>query len=235
MLSGDREGNHSMQQIIEQATTWFNLPITILLVMVVLYWALAIFGLASSDALDLDLHAVDADIDLDAQTDMGPTVEAHHGDGGMGLAVLKFLNFGQVPGMLVITVFVVLLWLGMVIGNFAFNADGLVLVAVIVFLPVLLVSALLTKVLTLPMVPLFKSLNEEGDTHESIVGSECRVRSGNVTDESGQAEVDREGASFLINVRIAPGREPLVKGDTALVVDQDMAADAYLIKKIEQN
>ena len=223
-----------MQQIIEQATTWYNLPITILLVVVILYWLLAIFGLVSSDAFDFDLDAADADVDL--HPDLDHSVDAHHGGGGgLGLAVLKFLNFGQVPGMVVISVFVVLLWLGMVIGNFAFNAAGLALVALIVFLPVFLFAALLTKALTLPLVPLFKSLHEEGDTHETIVGRECRVRSGKVTEESGQAEVDREGASFLINIRIAPGREPLVKGDPAIVVDHDIEGDAYLVRKIESN
>ncbi|MCB1229084.1 MAG: DUF1449 family protein [Verrucomicrobiae bacterium] len=230
-----------MHEVIQQATTWYTLPLTVLVGLLAFYWLLAIFGVISSDALDFDVDAGGPDLDLDAgvdadvdgDLDSGHSFDADHDSGGLGLAALKFLNFGQVPGMVVISVLIFTMWLGSMIGNFLFNAAGAALVAILIFVAVLFVGAILTKVFTLPLVPLFRSLNQEGDTHESIVGRECRVRSGRVTDEGGQAEVDREGASFLINVRVAPGREPLAKGDLALVVDHDEANQFFLIKSLK--
>ena len=228
-----------MEQIIEHATTWYTLPVTVLFCLVILYWVLAIFGAISSDALDFDIDSggpdLDMDVDADAGVDMDHDVDFHHESGGLGLAVLRFLNFGQVPGMVVISVFVALLWFGSMIGNFALNAAGAALLAVIVFGVVFILALLLTKFLTLPLVPLFRSLNKEGDTHESIVGRQCRIRSGTVTEDSGQAEVERAGASFLINVRVAPGRDALSKGDLALVVDHAPVDETYLIKQIEKD
>ncbi len=231
-----------MQDVIQQATTWYTLPLTILVALLAVYWLLAIVGVIGSDALDFDVDPggpdldldVDADVDVDADLDADHSIDAHHGSGGVGLAVLRFLNFGQVPGMVVISILVFTMWLASMIGNFLFNAAGAALVAVGIFLAALLVGALLTKALTLPLVPVFRSLNQEGDTHESIVGRECRVRSGRVTADGGQAEVEREGASFLINVRVAPGREPLAKGDLALVVDHDEANQFFLIKSLQE-
>lgn len=226
-----------MQDVIQQATTWYTLPLTILVGLLAIYWLLAIFGAISSDALDFDIDSGGGDLDLDADADVDAdhSFDAHHDSGGVGLAVLRFLNFGQVPGMVVISVLVFTMWLLSMIGNFVFNLAGAALVAILIFTVALIVGALLTKALTLPLIPVFRSLNNHGDTHEAIVGRECRVRSGSVTAESGQAEVDREGASFLINVRVAPGREALSKGDLALVVDHDEANQFYLIKSLEQD
>ena len=48
-----------MIELYNEATAWYNLPLTVLLCLVVLYWIAAAFGLAG-DALDGDL---DADVD----------------------------------------------------------------------------------------------------------------------------------------------------------------------------
>jgi hypothetical protein len=81
-------------------------------------------------------------------------------------------------------------------------------------------------------VPLFRALNQNFDTHEPIVGRECVIRSVKADGEGGRAEVEREGAPFQIRVYLAPGREPLKKGDRALVADYDEEKDIYLIKQV---
>ena len=231
-----------MGDVIQQALTWYNLPLTLLLVVIVFYWLMVIIGVLSADSFDFDIETADidmgvdidadADVDLDTDHDFSADHDIHadHGTGGIGLAVMKFLNFGQVPAMIVLTVLVICMWFVSMIANFALNRAGLPFLAIGFFFVNLLVSAVVTKIATAPLKPLFRSLNQNYDTHEPIVGRECVVRSSKVTTDSGQAEVEREGASFLINVRIAEGRDPLPKGALAIVADYDAEKDLYLIK-----
>jgi len=217
--------------VLQQALAWYNLPLTVLLAAVALYWVMVVVGVLSADSFDFDIDA-DADIDADIDVDADHDLDFDHDSGGLGMAVLRFLNFGQVPTMVVLSALALSMWVISMIANFGLNKAGIPLLSVGIFLANVLVSAVVAKVATAPLKPLFRSLNQNYDTHEPIVGRECVVRSGKVTADSGQAEVEREGASFLINIRVAEGREPLAKGDRALVVDYDAEKDFYLIKQL---
>jgi len=230
-----------MGDVLHEALAWYNLPLTLLMGIITFYWVMVVIGVLSADSFDFDVDSgdldmsvdvdADADVDLDADHDYSADHDIHadHG-GGIGLAVMKFLNFGQVPAMIVISVLVTCMWFISMIANFVFNKAGVPFLAVGFFLVNLLVSAVVTKIATAPLKPLFRALNRNYDTHEPIVGRQCLVRSSQVTTDAGQAEVEREGASFLINVRITEGREPLSKGDRAIVADYDPKKDFYLVR-----
>lgn len=210
-----------MSIILTEAFKSYNLPLTILLGVVVIYWLIVIIGAIGVDSLDFD---VDADTDLDANVGSG---------GGIGMAVLRFLNFGQIPALIIISVLILFLWILSILGNYLFNGGGFILVALGLFFVNLLVSAVITKITTAPLKRLFVALNAEGDTHEPIVGRVCTIRSLEVTPTSGQAEVERDGATFLINVRIAEDQEPLSRGDEALVISEDAETGSFSVRKSE--
>ncbi len=211
-----------MDTLLNEALAIHNLPLTIALGLVVLYWLLVIVGALGMEAFDIDLGTeVEADVDVDVDG----------GAGGIGLAVLRFLNFGAVPAMVVISVLVISLWGLGIVANFVLNQAGSILVALAIFFGDFIVSALVAKVATLPLKPLFRSLDGDGDTHLPIVGRVCVVRSLEVTTTGGQAEIVQEGATVLINVRVSDEERRLRRGQRALVVAHDGDKDIYYLRE----
>src|SRR5688572_15582018 len=99
-----------MFEFFYEALRPVNLPFTALLGMVTFYWILVSLGA-------LDFHSephveVGHDADLDVQAD-GAHGDAHGSvDGAQGAvkSALQFLNFGNVPTMIVVTVLALSLW-----------------------------------------------------------------------------------------------------------------------------
>lgn len=104
------------------------------------------------------------------------------------------------------------------------TALGVLLVAVIVGL-------LIVKLMSKPLGRLFST--ELAPTRRSTVGSFCKIRTLEVNDHFGHAEVltgPTRGA--LISVRAAEGR--FTRGDTAHVVDYDEGTNTFIIDDADE-
>jgi hypothetical protein len=237
-----------LNELIREAIAWYNLPLTVMLGLMVLYWLTVAVGIFDADAFnpEFDMDAdVDVDMDIDVHADAGlsdhiaemdlDTDADHdvdtHGYGGLGMVVLRFLNFGQVPAMVIVTVLALCLWMISMLANASLNPGDSFVIAGLLFAGNLFVSMILTKALTTPLKPVMRALNRDYDTHETIVGRTCVVRSLTVDEKGGQAEVEREGAPFLINVRVSEGSDPIKRGTAALVVHHDEERDIYVIRE----
>lgn len=248
-----------MTELINEAIAWYNVPWTVLLGLVVFYWIMVSAGIFDVDAfnpefdvdadvdvggdvdadVDADLH-VDADADADGHFqgkvgDLDLDADLHHdadidGHGGFGMMVLRFLNFGQVPTMVIFSVFALCLWMISVIANAVLNPMGSIIVAAALLGGNLFVSAIVTKMVTTPLKPLMRMLNKDYDTHEPIVGRTCVVRSLIADAKGGQAEVERDGAPLLINVKVSEGAAPIKRGTKSLVVHYENEKDFFIIR-----
>ncbi len=208
-----------MSVVLEFLQTCFsgaNLPATMLLVLLCLYWMLAILA-----GLDLDL--LDFDLDLDGQPDLHEVV-------GVGVVILRFLNLGRVPLVIWLSVFSLSWWLismlfdrwlddpqlrasWWVAGQYTLRNAALALVA--------------TKILTYP----FRGKFDTSPPHpaEKMMGRTCRVVSSVVNDEFGQAEYPTAGAPLRLHVR-TQGGSPLAKGDPATIVGFDPEKQLYFVE-----
>jgi hypothetical protein len=159
------------------------------------------------------ISALDADIDIDADTD--------------------FFGFGLVPFPLALTLvsaggFIVCL-LGQSIGSTSSLATG---TAVMLLVGGVLVGLVVLKLMSKPLGRLF------GDTpapsRTAGVGSVCKVRTLTVNESFGDAEVitgDIRGA--IVRVRAKDDR--FVRGDLALIIDFDEAANTYVIDDLDDD
>ena len=84
-----------MWEVLDASMAVVNLPYTVFLGLILLYWLAVIVG-----GLDLDLFNVEIDADVDVDTNMDTAVS---GLGGVGLAVLQFFHVGTVPLMLLLS------------------------------------------------------------------------------------------------------------------------------------
>lgn len=241
-----------MLEIITEAVAPYTLPFTVLLGICVLYWLLVAIGLLDLDShsgfdmhhdvhvggdvhVGADVHTgdIDAGHDVDTGDAQHDPVEMHHGpDAAHGAlkSLLQFLNFGDVPAMVVVSVMSLSLWTFAMIGNHYFSG-GSVMRALVLVVPNVVLTVLITKLLTAPLKKLFGALNREYEEHKPIIGRTCTIITSEVNDKFGQAQIETSGAPLIINVRTY-GDTVLTKGETALIVREDKETQLFTVAKL---
>jgi Inner membrane protein YqiJ, N-terminal len=219
-----------MSELLYESFRLVNLPFTILLILVVVYWLLVAIGALSGPSpdadLDLDAHA-DVDLDAHHQVEGHHSGHGHHDGSSTWGNVLKFVNLGDVPVMVVLSILILSLWSFGVVANRYFTG-GSYLLAAVFLVANFGISAVVTRYVTLPLKPVFRLLNKQYDEPVKIIGQHCRVITTEATPDFGQAEITTNGAPILINVRTL-NDAMLAKGDLAVVVREDTERRIFFI------
>jgi hypothetical protein len=182
-----------------------------LLALTLLYWLVVIVGGIEHNILDahFDLHT---DIDADSE--------------GIAEGILVFLNLRDVPIMLLFS-FITLFWWAIVIClQLSFNLTAFL--SGIIQIPAIILAAFMTKAITSPFRKFFRELKGIAQPVQ-IVNKACRLITDVQPGRIGQAEIERNGASILINVKSVDGTI-IHKGDDAFVVHFDKEKDLFEIK-----
>jgi hypothetical protein len=230
-------------EFLREAVSPANLPFTVLMGLVTFYWALVGLGALdfhSEPGLEIGhghgLHLEDG-LHAHGPADLHPPAEMHHdvahaihGVPGAVKAALQFMNFGNVPAMIVVSVFALSLWTFSMIGNHYFN-QGALQRAALLLVPNLIVTVLITKVATTPLKHLFTALNREYEEHQPVVGRTCTIITSEVTERFGQAQVETSGAPIIINVR-SFDNAIFSKGEMALIIKEDKENQLFTVAKL---
>ena len=214
-----------IQTIWQHAIEPANLPWTILLGVVTVLGFLSIFS-----GLDLFDFGGDVDVDVDADADAelgGPEA------GGCLSGAFSFMNLASVPISIVGSIATFVIWtLSMIVT--ALLAVTTVMAGLLLLIPLVAVGLVITKLLTKPLVPVFKSLRESNSTSaEDVVGKTCQVISSTVDESYGRIEVAMPGAPLLVNARTEE-KTKLEKGDEAVVLRYDKTRDVYIVAKADR-
>ena len=207
-----------MSELLNEAFSLHNLPVTFLLGAVLLYWLLVILGLADAD----DGGGVDASVDGGLDADAGH----HGGEGGLLSSAGRFFHLGVIPFMIVLSVMSLFLWGISILSNYYLNgAPGARshMVALGLLVPNLLVSALVTRLLLAPAKNYFTGLHDKAQAEAKILGRQGVVISAQVDAHYGQVEIRTQGAPLLLNARTSDEIPPIPKG--ALVTFIEAASD----------
>ena len=233
-----------MFEFIEICLQPVNLPFSILLMVVMMYWVLFVLGTVGLDMLDFDVDAdveVDLDVDLDVDADLAlesgdADLDVDAGSGEVAhfhpvLSMLRFVNIGEVPTMIVASVLILCMWSINLLANYYLNQPFSTMLALGMLVPVFVGAAVSTKLLTLPLRAVFRRANDGIAKPTQFVGKRCTVVSQEVTTKYGQAELlqdETNATPITINVRSKP-EQTLTKGAEALIVDHDEEKDTFLI------
>lgn len=205
-----------MYEVLREAALPLNLPFSVVLCAVAIYWLLVALG-----ALGFDMDA-DGDLDVDSgDGDQGGDLD------GWFSHVLQFIHIGEVPLTIVLSVYALCAWTGSMIVNHYWTG-GSPWLALAALLPNLLLSAVLTRYLTFPFKPLLRALSSEGEEHLPIVGRTCEITTSEANASFGQAQIHTKGAPLLINVR-ALESATLPRGATGLIVREDKEKSVYFV------
>lgn len=221
-----------MQELLHAIAQPLNLPYTVLLGLVLLYWISVILGALDLSAFDFDVDAdVDVDVDIDVDADLDVDTEVG-GVGGWFAALLHFFNFGKVPFMLIMTVVVLTGWTLTILSNHYWgdHAPGF---ALAMAGPILFLSLLIAKFLTTPLVPVFESMNQEAAPVD-FIGQTGQLLLPASPDKFGQAEVMIRGDVLLVNVKTLPGGPVLPRGTLVVITGRTEDRRYYLIEPTEE-
>jgi hypothetical protein len=208
-----------VKELWEQAILPYNLPLTIALGAVVVFWLFSLIGAVGVDTLDLD---------LDVPEDVG--ADGHLGD--LPGAMLRLVNAGHVPLTVVLSLLILAVWLISIFANYLFNPNHSLLTAGGLFVAALVLGVVVTKILTQPLIPLMRRLKEAEDA-KPVIGEVGVVRSIELSDACGQVEVNRgDGAPAILNARLSSGSNPLPRGTAVVVLSIDEKTGIYLAKEM---
>ncbi len=201
-----------MLDLLKTAVTGVNLIPTVLLGLIILYWLIVIIG-----ALDIDFFDFDFDADIS-----NPFYD-----------FLAFFNMGDLPFMLVLSIFSLSFWtISMIVSVLHIMSAGWL--SALLLVPIIVLSLFITKAVTQPLKGLFKGiLKQDAEIEKKIEGQLCTLLCDLTYGRLGQAEIDRVGSSIRINVKVDGEGETLFKGDKAIVIKKDHEKDYYIIKKFE--
>lgn len=199
-----------MRNFLAFAVQKTQLPYTILLAFLLLYWLLVMAG-----AFDFEIFGVDVDADLD--TPDGPFQW-----------FLALFNIGELPVMIVISFVVLGLWTTAMITGMFMPAGISAIFRVALFPVNLVVGALLAIPLIRPVAWLFRK-NEAAREDIRPEGSLARLRDALEPEAMGQALIDRQGAPVILNVKLAGGEPALGAGTEVVVVAKE--GDFYRVKR----
>ncbi|MEM0994754.1 MAG: hypothetical protein AAGI49_17105 [Bacteroidota bacterium] len=155
-----------MNELLHFAFEPVNIFYSILLLVVLLYWLSVFIGALDIGVLDFDLD-IDADVDADTDIDV-------EGGGGWFVQALQFFNFGLLPFMVIFSFLVLFMWMFSILGNY-YLSNGTIWFPLILFLPALFFSLLITKVITYPMVGFFKQLKAGDAKSIDFTGRICEL------------------------------------------------------------
>jgi hypothetical protein len=210
-------------EIIKLAISPGVLPLTILLVLMGLFWMICLLG-----AIDLDFFTFDGD---------GGGFDS--GD-GRGLAsgsmrwLVRYLNGDVVPLAAVLSLLLIYQWCAVMLGHH-FRHPGGDVGAILVIHGVGLVPAFVCTSLSTRLIrPLFAALQGKEGEAKPVVGRSGRVRSGVCDEHSGQVELDDPESPLLVNARVAEGSSPIPRGTRVVVVSQDSLRDFYLVTPLTE-
>ena len=202
------------------------LPITFLTILVVSYWVLVTCGIVGIDLFDIDF-------DVDVDSDVGDASTGDTAGGTTSFSLLKFFHVGEVPIMILLSIFSFVWWFVTYIAAANFSETYTGIMAVMWVGPSLLVSLVVTKILLWPTSRFFRSFDGSKDSVVKILGRTVIVTTSEVTDTFGQAEVKIEGPPIILDVRCGKG-DLFAKGDFARVVSHDSVNNTYLIGPISE-
>ncbi|MEN0003128.1 MAG: hypothetical protein AAF798_03255 [Bacteroidota bacterium] len=224
-----------MQALLEVAIAPYNIVYTGLFMMIILYWITVMIGALDIGAFDFDIDVdtdVDIDVDVDVDTDLNIDTDSEVGSSvGWFASTLHFFNFGRLPFMIVMSFLVLSMWAIAVLGNF-YVGQGAGTYAWLQILPNLFVSLLITKIITIPLIPIFKDFSSKGVDAIDYIGQVCTLKLPATSTQIGQAEVRFQGDSLLITVKAAKNSAPILKGEEALIVNQEDDGKYYIVKKL---
>jgi len=207
-----------MYAFLQETITPPNLPFTILLILIMLYWLFVIIG-----AIDLEFF----DVDLSADGDMDA------GD-SFFTSFMQLLKMGDAPIMAAVSIMALIAWTSSMVYNHYLNFDHQGWIAAGVIALIFLSSFFITIMITRLLNKIFGPFNSEKGEMQSSMYKMGTVLTSEVNPDFGQVEIQTHGAPVTINAR-TPDDLVFLKGEKVLVYDEDREKGVYFVDRYDES
>lgn len=199
-----------------------NILSTILLVIIFFYWILSLLGIISSSDIDIDFGLDDFDLDIDGDgiydvNSYNPFVK-----------ILSFGNFGVVPFMFYMTIYIAYLWT-LTMLTFYIKLNPSSFLAVLVFIINFVISFFLTKYTIVPLIPFFQGL--EKNIVFNPLGKQGILTTDLQVNRLGTIKIlGEKGQEIILNV--ISKEIDYKKGDSVMISEKIEDRDVYLVTRL---
>jgi Na+-transporting methylmalonyl-CoA/oxaloacetate decarboxylase gamma subunit len=208
-------------ELLQASISQNQILLTLALGLVVAYWLMVIFGV-----LDLDTDAPDVLIDGDGVADVSHDPSST----SVWLSTSRVFGFSKVPMVVWASFLILFMWFISLVLNQFWNPEATTIRALILLAPNFLLSAIITKIVTIPVGKLFSAMSESDPEAETVLGRTGTVTTMEADESYGQVEIAGKGAPLLINVRTRPGAAALKKGATVTLTAAGPDHNFYYIE-----
>ena len=207
-------------EYIGYAFSGINILPSVLLLIVIFYWLMTIFGFFSIDGnfLDFDLGI---DFDGDVDTDVSGTQGQAFG------TIVEFLNLNSIPFMIYFTILVLVWWIASML-TYYLNIATRSLIAVFLLIVNIIIAFVITKLVTEPMKKFFSSFQDKNDI--KIVGKTCVLKNDISNEKIGQGEILVNGYPVIISVKT--DEKFILKGVEVKIIAFYSEKNIYEVKTI---
>lgn len=209
-----------METFINNLTSFPVVVFTFLLMLVILYWLLALVGIFDVDLFDAD---TDLNIDLDADAE------------GLNGLTGFMLNWGLtgVPVTVVISLLIATSWLlCYLVVSIIFPLIPWDIIRIVVGLLLLVVCFAISIPLTAYSIRPFKGMfvSHSAVRKATLVGRQCEVKTGEVNAQFGQGVLHDGEAGMILDIRSTEDIE-INRGDIVILIEYNEADGSYFVAK----
>lgn len=220
-----------MLELFNEAFSPANIIITFLLIFILFYWLTVILGMFDAEFLDIDLD-LDVDADVDADLDVDTDVDGNVSGGGWALGILRFLNVGTMPFTIYLSILFISMWvISMLTHHYLGDFDSW-FSALVFFLPILFVGLIVTKIITQPLVGVFKNIKSTVAEDMDFHGEVAEIILSTTPNKMGQVELNVNGDHFTLNVKAEKGYL-FSRGDKVVITEHLKKEQCYLVEPFE--
>jgi hypothetical protein len=198
----------AFQELIHISVAGVNLTISILLILMLLYWISVIFG-----ALDIDILQFDFDVEAEGDADLDLQ------SGGAFQGLMLYFNIGCVPVTVWLSFLIFTCWILTVLECYYLNPGINPLLSLAFVLPNLIIGMYVAKFATAPLKKVFEAMAPKNITHKSLIGQRATVASSTVTHKFGQILIKTDGAPITLNA-VTEGTTEIPKGASVILTGE---------------
>lgn len=208
--------------------TTFSFPTviyTVILIVAMLYWLCAAFGLLDLQLLDVDASGLDGQLHAHAEHSFAETFSG----------ILLRLGLNGVPVTLVVTLIAIIGWvISYYLSYMELALLGYGWVRFIVGIPILIFSFYLAVLATAQIIKPLRKLFAKAEqfVEKKILGQTAIVRSSKVDKHTGEANFDDGGAGLILKVR-AIGESQFMRGERVVLLEY--SAEEHVYRVISEN
>lgn len=227
-----------MLELFQESISPLNLPFTILLGIVAVYWIIGLLGLIDFEALD-GIGGLDGVEASGIEGVEGAEALDHNltGDGNANTVggtlfngILKMIGVTDAPVIFIISIFTAFLWALNVASNHYLNPQDSTATATLYLIPIVIISFVATRIFIRPLRPLMNMIKSD-EKPVQIIGASGTVRSATLDQEFGQVEVQADDSVLILKARLST-EDSLSKGTEILVVSRDQDEETYIVRPL---